>query len=261
MFELSKNRYDILFESVLKIPFNVLLARSVLCDHVDGRVFVDSCEKPRSGYIVHPYGRAFLFGDSANEAFCKDLLDYFAGVSHERKKTESLQAFPDGWDIFLDRLLARGLAARHSRVNFTFSAEKFHETYGGNSRCEVIETPVEMLFALQGSVTPKEYWKTPEQCAGMAKAYSVMIGGKPVSTAFAVARHDDTLEIGIETLKEYHGQGLAFLACATLIEYCLANTLEPVWSCRYENTASMNLAKKLGFTEPLRTPYYSIPLN
>jgi hypothetical protein len=52
MFELSKDSYEILHEPVLKIPFNMLMARSVILGHVDGSVFVDSCECPKSFYIV-----------------------------------------------------------------------------------------------------------------------------------------------------------------------------------------------------------------
>jgi GNAT superfamily N-acetyltransferase len=160
----------------------------------------------------------------------------------------------------------KGLANKHkaipySRLNFKFDAAKFNEKYHqtDKSQYEIISTPTDMLFEISGSVVPQYYWKTPEQFAGMAKAFTVMVDGKPASTAFTSARHDDKLEIGIETMKEYHGKGFAYLACAKLIEYCLHNNLEPIWSCRLENTASVNLSKKLGFIETLRMPYYHIP--
>ena len=94
----------------------------------------------------------------------------------------------------------------------------------------------------------------------MAKAFTVMIDGKPASTAFTSARHDDKLEIGIETKTEYHGKGLGYIACAKLIEYCLEHQLEPVWSCRLDNIGSVKLSQKLGFVETLNMPYYHIPL-
>ena len=261
MFELSKDRYGILIESVMQIPFNMLMARSVICGHVDGKIFVDSLECPETFYIVHAYGMTFLCGDSKNEAFNKWLFDYFTGRSYERKRDEWLQAFPREWDIVMNRFVDEGIAIPYSRLNLKLDAEKFYEGYSqtGTSRYEIIATPTDMLFEISGSVVPKDYWKTPEQAADMAKAFSVMIDGKLVSTAFTSARHDDKLEIGIETSKEHYGKGLAYLACAKLVEYCLDNNLEPVWSCRYENTASVKLSEKLGFTEILRMPYYHIP--
>ena len=263
MLELSKDSYEMLLEPILKVPFNILMARSVISGHVEGSVFVDSREHPQSFYIVHPYGMTFLYGCSGNKVFNKGLFDYFAGNSYAREKDEWLQAFPRDWDIIISRLIDEGMAVPYTRVNFKFDAAKFYEKYHqtDKSKYEVVSTPTDMLFEISGSVVPKYYWKTPQQFAGMAKAFSVMVNGKPASTAFTSFRHDDKLEIGIETVKEHYGKGLAYLACAKLIEYCLDNNLEPVWSCRYENTASVNLSEKLGFIETLRVPYYHILKN
>jgi len=262
MFELSKDRYEILLAPIMQVPFNMLMARSVLSHHVDGRVFVDSCESPESFYIVHPYGMTFLCGDSSKEAFNQGLFDYFAGKSHARKTDEWLQAFPRDWDLVLNPLVDKRTATLHSRLNFKFNEAKFHETYHQieKSQYEIIPTPIDMVFEISGRVVPKDYWKTPEQLNDMAKAFTLMIDGKPAATAFPSARHEDKLEIGIETVAEHHGKGLGYLACAKLIEYCLENKLEPIWSCRDTNIASVNLCKKLGFTEIARMPYYHIPL-
>jgi RimJ/RimL family protein N-acetyltransferase len=71
--------------------------------------------------------------------------------------------------------------------------------------------------------------------------------------------HDNYLELGIETVEAYRGKGLAQSVCSALIDYCLQNNYEPVWSCRFENTASYRLAQKLGF-EPVSTrTYYKLP--
>jgi len=203
----------------------------------------------------------FLCGDSGNEAFNKGLYDYFVGSSSGRKKDEWLQAFPREWDEIMERLVDEQIAIPYSRLNFKFDAAKFYEKYNQTDEYlyEIISTPTDMLFKINGIVVPKDYWRTPEQFADVAKAFTIMIEGKPVSTAFTSARHDDKLEIGVETMKEYHGKDLGYLVCAKLIEYCLDNNIEPVWSCRYENTASVNLCKKLGFVETLRMPYYHIP--
>ncbi|MCL2426477.1 MAG: GNAT family N-acetyltransferase [Oscillospiraceae bacterium] len=261
MFELSKDSYGILLKPVLQTPFNMLMARSVIERHADGRIFVDSCESPQSFYIVHSYGMTFLCGDCSNDMFNKGLFDYFNGISWNRKNDEWLQAFHRDWDAVMGCLVDEHKAISYSRLNFKFSSAEFNEKYNqvDKSQYEIISIPMDMLFKISGSVVPKDYWRTPKQFSEIAKAFTVIIDGKPVSTAFTSARHDDKLEIGIETIKEYHGKGLGYLACAKLIEYCIENNLEPVWSCRLENTASANLAKKLGFNEVARFPYYHIP--
>jgi len=262
MRELNKEKYGILLEPIMQVPFNMLMARSVVVGHANGRIFVDSCESPQSFYIVHSYGMTFLCGDSNNETFNQGLCNYFSGVSYEREKDEWLQAFPRDWDMFMKRLVDKHKVISYSRLNFKFNSSKFYEKYHqvDKSQYNIISTPTDLLFEINGSVVPKDYWKTPEQFASIAKAFTVMIDNKPASTAFTSARHDDKLEIGIETAKEHQGKGLGYLACAKLIEYCIANNLEPVWSCRLENTGSVKLAEKLGFAETLRMPYYHIPI-
>jgi len=262
MLELNKNQYDILLKPVLDIPFNMLMARSVISGHTDGKIYVDSLENPQTFYIIHPYGMTYLCGDSHNEAFQAALYDYFTQRSFPRKKAEWLQAFPRDWDGFMDSLVEEGIVLLSRRLNFTFNADKFHQVYQQiePSPYQVISTPTEMLFEISGTVVPKDYWKTPEQFAAIAKAFTVMVDGKPASTAFTSARHDDKLEIGIETKSEYYGKGLGYLACAKLVEYCLDNQLEPIWSCRFDNVGSIKLSQKLGFVETLNMPYYYIPV-
>lgn len=51
---------------------------------------------------------------------------------------------------------------------------------------------------------------------------------------------------------------VAELTCRKLIDYCLERDLIPVWSCRFENTASCKLAQKLGFEPTLMIPFYRL---
>jgi len=260
--ELNKNDYEKLLVYVLDIPFNMLMARSVILNHVDGNIYVDNIVKPNSFYIVHPYGMTFLCGDSNNQSFNTGLSDYFTGKLFTRKRDEWLQAYPRDWDVIMNHFIENDIATLHDRLNFKFDVKTFYEKYNqfDKSKYNVIATPVDMLFDIQGSVIPKDYWKTPEQFSKEAKAFTVMIDDKPASTAFCSARHDDKFEIGIETMKEYQSKGLAYITCAKLIEYCIENNLEPVWSCRLSNTGSVRLAEKLGFMEVLRMPYYHVPV-
>jgi len=237
------------------------MARSVVCGHVDGMIYVDNTENPQTYYIVHSYRMTWLAGNSDNRAFNNWLREYFEGKSFNRKRDEWLQAYPRDWDKFLNRLVEERIAFLYTRVNFKFDEVKFYERYSEIEKTsyKIIATPIDMAFEVRGRVVPKDYWISPEKYSEMATAFTVIIDGKPVSTAFTTARHDSKLEIGIETKEEFQGLGLAYFACAKLIEYCIGNNLEPVWACRLENTSSLSLSKKLGFIEVLRTPCYHIP--
>ena len=261
MFKLHKDNYAILLDHLPALPFNTLMARSVVCGHADGAIYVDDAENPQTYYIVHSYGMTWLVGNSDNKAFNNWLRAYFQGKAFDRKKDEWLQAYSRGWDKFMNCLVEENIANVDTRVNLKFNEAKFYEKYNGIEKInhEIIATPMDMLFEINGSVVPKDYWVSSEKYSEIAKAFTVIIDGRPASTAFTSARHDNKLEIGIETAKEFQGMGFAYFACAKLIEYCIDNNLEPVWSCRLGNTPSLNLSKKLGFVEALRTPYYHLP--
>jgi len=261
MFKLSKDKYEVLLDYLPTLPLNTLMARSIACGHADGTIYVDNAENPQTFYIVHSYGMSWLVGKSDNKDFNSWLIEYFQEKASGRKKDEWLQAYPRDWEKFMNRLVEVNTANFHERVNLKFNEAKFYENYNGSekNKYEIVATPMDMLFEISGSVVPKDYWISLEKYSEIAKAFTVIIDDKPVSTAFTSARHDSQLEIGIETAKEFQGMGLAYFACAKLIEHCIDNHLEPVWSCRHGNTPSLNLSKKLGFVETSRMPYYHIP--
>ena len=63
-----------------------------------------------------------------------------------------------------------------------------------------------------------------------------------------------------DRLRAHHrGKGCAKVVACALIDDCLRQGLEPVWACRLENVASVNLASQLGFVAGARVPYYRLP--
>lgn len=91
-------------------------------------------------------------------------------------------------------------------------------------------------------MAPKFFWRNAEQFAERGIGYTLMDGGEAASTAFAAFVEDSQLEIGIETNEQHRGKGYASHVCAALIDYCLENGLEPVWSCRKKKEGRSNSA-------------------
>ncbi|MCX8130532.1 MAG: GNAT family N-acetyltransferase [Clostridia bacterium] len=111
-----------------------------------------------------------------------------------------------------------------------------------------------------GYVIPKHFWKDEEHFCNTGIGFSLICDGEIAATAFSAFRYENQLEIGIETSEKYRGKGFAFRACAALIDYCMENSLEPVWACRRENEGSYKLAQKLGFVPIRSIPYYRLPV-
>ncbi|MFW9834128.1 MAG: GNAT family N-acetyltransferase [Candidatus Thorarchaeota archaeon] len=80
-------------------------------------------------------------------------------------------------------------------------------------------------------------------------AYCIKHDGKVVSMASTFTPFTDVFDIEIDTFDETHRRkGLATVVSAALIIHALENGLVPYWDA--ENEVSINLALKLGYTDP-----------
>jgi len=272
MVRLEKSRYSLLRQPLMHLSMNQLFARSVIEDRVEGLVMVDDVDEPRSFYVLHPYGMSLVFGRANNEAFNTALKDYLLGRDGQRTAVEFLQAEPGAWDQVLsgmfegevgpiDQQEALGCrVGEDQRINFRFKQEQFEqvrEGLQGRDLC-VVRTDEFMCRNLEGAVIPRYFWRGDADFLERGAGFSVVMDGLAASTAFSAFIHDHYFEIGIETLSNYRGRGLAMHACAALIDYCIANAYQPVWACRGGNVGSYKLATRLGFEVTQRLPFYRL---
>jgi RimJ/RimL family protein N-acetyltransferase len=207
------------------------------------------------------------------------LRGYMLNSDGQRKRPEWMQIHPQSWKPIIEKVLGQDLVRKTAapeepapptdengkvveltRVNFKFNEKKFHEYLSGAGPLpeSVLPTTSKMFDSIQGHVVPKFFWKDAAQFARGGKAFSFIADGMPVSTAFSAFVAPGILEIGIETVEGHRGNGYAEQVCRALIGHCLGNHLEPVWSCRLENTGSFNMARKLGFEPTVYTPFYKL---
>jgi hypothetical protein len=246
----------------------------VIEKHVAGKIYVDHIFDPHTVYVVHPYGISLLFGDYENVYFNNLFKSYALNVDNKRSNHEWLQTYPREWDCVLQDLFGNlivkasentdnktnGIIELNTRVNFIFNREKYLQlkksTLSSNNM--IVDTNALHLKQMQGSVIPLKFWDSAGDFIQKGKGFTLLHNGEIASVAYSAFVHEDMLEIGIETVEKYRGFGYAELTCCMLIDYCLERELIPVWSCRFENTASYKLAQKLGF-EPIRMiPFYRL---
>ncbi|MEF2966413.1 GNAT family N-acetyltransferase [Paenibacillus sp. M1] len=265
MIRLEDKDYGKVAEQLRSIPINTLFAQAVLTGQVRGTVYADNAENPGAFYIVNPYGMSLLFGKSGDDDFREALKNYLLNAGQARQAAEWLQAYPDEWNFFIAELAGSEQnrdrkITEYSRINFNFDRQTYESAA---SRAvpglhTIVPTTKEMFHQLSGSVSPKNFWIDADEFLGRGKGFSLIEDGEAVSTAFGAFRIGEQLEIGIETAEQARGKGYAFHVSMALIEYCLRNGLEPVWSCRRENEASYLLAQKVGFVPTIRLPYYHL---
>ena len=274
MILLDENAYSKVVEPLKNVTVNNLFARTVAERHLLGKIYVDDVNTPTVFYILHPYGMSLLFGSHDNDEFNRQFKEYALNRDKLRNKNEWMQVFPDSWDDKLKELFGSDLIKNsenvrnekdkvelNGRVNFKFNSD-LYSVYKQNELKNdyiIVRTDQEIFNSMKGVVVPMYFWNDAEQFYAKGMGFSLFYHGQLASTAYSAYTHDNYLEIGIETVEEFRGKGLAQCACSALIDYCLQNNFEPVWSCRLENTGSCRLAKKLGFeTVSIRT-YYKLP--
>jgi GNAT superfamily N-acetyltransferase len=271
---LEKKDYHKLLEPIKNVSINNLFALSVIEKHVTGKVFVDNCNSPKIFYVVHPYGMSLLSGDFNNSDFNGKFFEYAINKGHKRKSFEWLQASPNSWDSVLKELfepvlikssdnadkIEQGVIELNTRVNFKFNQQKYTEVKLQNnfSDIEIKQTDRQLYSEMCGSVVPAAFWDCADDFMEKGIGFSLFYRGNLASTAYSAFVHDDKLEIGIETIENHRGNGFAQIVCSALIDYCLTNNLEPIWSCRLENIGSYNLAQKLGFEPTNELPFYRL---
>jgi len=282
MIELDSEKFEALIPIIQSADINTMFAESVLEKKVKGTVYIDKETSPASFYIRHPYGMSLLYGETNNKDFYKEFTSYMLNLEKVRSKNEWLQVYPASLNFKIENILETNLIKKtldepyspslssgetkvleYQRLNFIFNIEKYR-AFKKNllyTDYKVIIISENIFNQSNGSVIPKHFWNNFSDFMKNGIGFTLLLEGNiPVSTAFSSFTIGNKLEIGIETNPEYQGFGFGAVTCAELIDYCIANDLEPVWSCNSGNSGSKKLANKLGFEECKRVPYYCLPV-
>ncbi len=274
MLLLDLTDYDLLTDPLRKVTINNLFARAVIERRVTGSVYVDDKKNPGTFYVVHPYGMSLLFGDPDNQEFIKRFVNFILNKDGGRSKDHWMQVFPSEWNRMLNRLIeeykllvtnrpfkdSNEKMELFTRVNFKFNRKKYIE-FRKSIKCDdhhIVRSGKSVYSEMNGSVVPGNFWDNEEDFFNNAVGFSLFIGKELISTAFSAFIHDNKLELGMETRKEFQGKGYAPLVCSALIDFCLQNSYEPIWACNLVNTGSYKLAQKLGFEVDYTVPYYKL---
>lgn len=271
---LPEKDYHKVIAPLKKVEINNLFARSVVEQKIKGEIYTDDLNQPQTFYVVHPYGMTLLFGANNNTKFNTDFKAHALNINNSRTTHEWMQAFPASWNntlynLFEDCLVTaadtngvvdKGLIELNTRVNFTFNKEKYlkKNKFASSTDIKIIRTDRRIFNDMTGTVVPAYFWKNVADFLKNGVGYSLFYKNKLASTAYSSFIHDDMLELGIETVPEFRGKGLAEQTCSVLIDYCLENNYTPVWACRLENTMSYKLAQKIGFDPITEIPYYRL---
>ncbi len=262
MIQLQPNDYFKVTDILNAVQFNNYFARAVVLHHIKGKIYVDRTENPRVFYIYHPYGMSLLLGDYTSIDFKNDFRNYCLNTDENRDKADWLQVYPFEWNAVIEEIAnsTSMVVELYERVNFKLNREKY-DTFRKTielKNWEIVATTAEVFESMPGTVVPRFFWDSAMDFVKNSKGFTLFVDNQPVSTAFASFLIGDILEIGIQTVDGLYGKGYSALSCCKLIDYCIENNFEPIWSCKKDNIGSVKLAQKLGFEVVRIGTYYKI---
>ena len=94
----------------------------------------------------------------------------------------------------------------------------------------------------------EQFFGSLEQALEAGVGFCLLQGDEVLSQAFAAPFVNDQFEIGVGTPEGHRRKGYALVTCAHLIRECEKPGYRPYWNAAAQNTPSLNLALKLGFS-------------
>ena len=169
-----------------------------------------------------------------------------------------------GWDCFLvnsecaDRVA--GLVRAYTRKQIGF----IHDlNFQLSSPANRFSNPSVRLLASQDSsllsAAPPEVagtgYRGIEEFLREAIVVAAIVDGLIVSLAYTTSQSQRYADVGVYTLKPYRRRGFARAAASLVSTRVQARGRTPVWSTGHFNTASLAVARDIGFTEVSRRTY------
>lgn len=219
----------------------------VVLDGYLGEAFVDDEDNPHIAVLEIPKLKLNILGGDARHPSAREYLE-------ELHAPEILIFASEDWEELLWET-RRGFLIRLPRYAFTSENLDLAHLYELKSRLpdgyrlEKMNIDLARKLANERSEFASEHmlnFDSPEDFIERGFGFCVLDEGEIVSVATTFAICEKGIEIQINTRKEHRGRGLATVVAAQLLIYSLENNLDPNWDAA--NKASVNLAKKLGYT-------------
>jgi RimJ/RimL family protein N-acetyltransferase len=93
-------------------------------------------------------------------------------------------------------------------------------------------------------------WPSRERFAQHGYGIAAQLGETIIGWCTAEYASRAGCGIGIATVEEYAGRGIATAMASRFVDGCQRRGVRPHWECRRENPASVRVAEKVGFRDP-----------
>lgn len=259
IYELDKSMYYRAEKLFTKLKSQTAI-ESIFNGKNEARLYVDNIEQPKSVFILNSWAYYYLAGDANNDQFNTSLVkflerDFFPSCISSGSNTR-FAFYPDSdqWSQKTEALFSNLNLRKSGKTYFTFNEKRFDSNWRdqipeGFDVRKVSQAVIDSIPNNQEFVDYIKFpWTTVEQYLKKGLGYCAFGEGEFSTICISVFASENEREVGIKTFPGFQRKGLAYVTACAYIEDCLKSGLTPVWSCFSDNVASINLAKKLGYT-------------
>lgn len=261
IYQLPKSKYETVKKIFKDWEYNVRVT-SVIEKNTKGNIWVDNVKNPSTVLVWSYFDMFTLGGCETNEEFNSELEDFIIKKINPQAQAVNLnffavQLYPrEPWEDMITDLFKRPLA-----INYEYQFEFNYEKYKKSSkllRHGFSLFNVNHLLNSNERLKNKieETWVSLDKFAEKGFGYCIVHRDEIISTCTSRHVGGNQHNISIITKKEYRGKGFATAAAKAFISHCLAHQGTPVWKADESNTASLRLAKTLGFEKRDKYPDY-----
>ncbi|MGN7356174.1 GNAT family N-acetyltransferase [Paenibacillus sp. SAF-054] len=219
-----------------------------------GCIFVDQICNPRSALVWSKGIQGFyLIGDHTNESFVRSLDGFISDHVEPKLKALSLNRLEISghhtkWDFesmfpsrrlyqfeqLIFKLLDKPNIMNQSRFK-TINLKTNDWENGNLANAEFITQHIQL------------FWSSQEDFKKKGFGYAANDGSEIIGVCYSSFVTQDTHAVGVETVPHYQGKGIGTYLASLLVEEIWENGFCPYWDCSFDNEASKQLARRLGF--------------
>jgi len=257
IFELSKEQFQCV-NSLLPVSEGYIEPKAVIERNNPGWVFVDSMSDPHAALIWSQGNEGFYIFGNQIDSYAKDL-NHFIDIYIKPKlvnrgiKYFQISSVPPATDSELQAIFkSRKLNSWEQSVYLYRKNNMISETIPDvGCLCDINDIIKKYTIKNMDFVEEKilNYWDSIDVFLAKGNGYCVLVDNTVASLSLTGWIAENTHEISIETVEQYRCRGFAKICSAALINKYLEQGCFPYWECETNNTASVKLAEKLGFSK------------
>ena len=209
-----------------------------------GRALVDDATSPSQAVVQTHYDTTF-FGGLVTDGFLADAVAALRATGAVRlvvsEQDLAAHSLPPGSSRIIDRIEFTARDPHRGCV------DKFVRSLPAACRIVPIERSLftrclwhDEILAVSGSA---------DRFFAHGRGMCLMRRGEVLSEAYALFTGAGRVELGVVTKNSHRGRNYAAITCAPLIKSYDAQGVPTYWSCHSNNTASIRVARKLGYTD------------